>query len=94
MTQSNGLRRQSAGQYATSDGRYRIEFEEWWLEDACECIMCQQGSGCPNGGDAKRSGWTVWDVAADDHLSGEPYEFETLRAARSYLNHHLAASAA
>lgn len=89
--QSIVLHREAPGQYVTDEGRYRVEYEEWWLENECECIMCTQHGAylCPNNGNSKRSGWTVWDVAADDHLSGEPYEFETLRAARSYLNRHL-----
>lgn len=83
------LHRVSAGHYVTDDGRYRVEFEEWWLENECACIMCEMGGPCPHGGDAKRSGWTVWDEEADDHLSGEPYEFETMGAARSYLTDYL-----
>ena len=85
------LIREAAGQYRTADGRYRIEYEEWWLDGECECLMCQQGSPCPNGGAAKRSGWTIW-VGGDpvtgeggNHLTGEPFEFETFRDARKHL---------
>lgn len=86
------LRRLPDGKYATHDGRFQVEYEEWWLENECECLMCTQHGAylCPNRGNAKRSGWTVWDVHGDDHLSGEPFEFETLRDARRYLARHLA----
>lgn len=84
------LRRLSQGHYATPDGRYEVSYEEWWLDGECECLMCQQGSECPNGGAGRRDGWTVWDTVTENHLSGEPFEFETLRDARAYLDHHLA----
>jgi hypothetical protein len=84
------LKRTSAGHYVTEDGRYSIEYEEWWLEGECECLMCQQGSECPNGGAAKRSGWTIW--AGGDHLTGEPFEFERFADARQHLEQHLAAA--
>lgn len=84
------LTRMSAGLYVTADGHYEISFEEWWLDGECDCLMCQQGSSCPNGGAAKRKGWTVWDRKTEDHLSGEPFEFERFRDARQYLDQYLA----
>lgn len=84
------LKRESAGHYVTPDGRYTVECEEWWLDGECECLMCQQGSECPNGGAARRSGWTIFDTVSGDHLTGEPFQFESFRDARQHLLAHLA----
>lgn len=80
------LRRVQPGLYRTTDGRYEVSYEEWWLDNECGCAICESGApGCPNDGFGKRSGWTVFDVAQNNHVSGEPFEFQTYREAREYL---------
>jgi hypothetical protein len=90
------VQRIQPGLYRTRDGRYEIQYEAWYLQDECECAMCQAGNdyACPNDGWGKREGWTVWDIQGESHLTGEPFSCETYREARDYLADHLAKEAA
>lgn len=88
------IHRIQPGLYRTPDGLYEIQYEEWWLDDECECVVCQAGApNCPNDGYGKRSGWTVWDVVNGLHVTGEPFSCDTYREAREYLVEHLDRSA-
>lgn len=73
-----------AGQYATPDGRYLVEQQEY--ERECECAACSSDSGNPCPGRAVDWFWHIWDVEQDDYLEGTHFSsFETLREAREHL---------
>jgi len=89
------LRKIAAGQYETTDGRYKIEADDNPLPGACECFICQNGwPECPHGGVGNEHGWLIWDDYVGDYLAGTgPLEFKTKRDAVAYLNRHLAKEA-
>ena len=78
------LKRKSAGHYLTQDGRYEVVQD--YSENECECIHCQAGRDCPNGGWRLHWAWHIWDIHKDEYEPpGCPLWFDTLRDARAHL---------
>lgn len=63
------LQRIGAGNYQTSDGRWKVE-------------RGAAGSGAWEGR------WTVWDNQTETHADGRPFQFESMAAAREWLDGH------
>lgn len=81
ITGSVTLVSEQGGQWATSDGRYRIERDS--NERECECATCQAGYTDET---ATYYAWIVWDVALGDYAAGtDQMEFERFGDALAYL---------